>query len=99
MEIVLNVEICFDSVKPCTCKLGRPTQSYDSSSKRSKRRKIHQVRDGLTNAERKHLTEQQQGSSNALKCSDEEALALYIDMDLTKSEYNKILLQKKMLSK
>lgn len=90
MENNLNVEINFDSVKPSASKLGRPAKLYDFSSKRSKRRKIQKIRDGLTDAELKHLSVQQSGSNNDFKCSDEEALALYVDMDLTKSKYIKM---------
>lgn len=42
------------------------------------------VQNTLTEAELKKLIKQQHSSSE-IKCSDGEALALYVDMDLTKS--------------
>lgn len=70
---------------------GRPLKSYAESSSRSKRRKNYEIKNEIPVEQMKHIVEKATKPKLA-KISNEEALALYMDMDISKSKYNRMKL-------
>lgn len=70
-------------------KRGPHVKPFETSSKRSKRRKMKIARDSLPKDVLSHLVKQNMENKKN-KCPIDEALALYIDMDLTEEKYLKM---------